>query len=83
MNQSKRAAIYARVSTDGQTAENQRRELQAAIERDGATDTDSCYPARTKTLTAIVGATTCAEGPVRLTGHISPLIRRVTSPLLQ
>ncbi len=30
-----RVAIYARVSTDGQTTENQRRELRAAVERHG------------------------------------------------
>jgi DNA invertase Pin-like site-specific DNA recombinase len=33
----KRVALYARVSTDAQTTENQRRELQAAIERNGWT----------------------------------------------
>ena len=37
MSKSKRVAIYARVSTDGQTTENQRRELQAAVERNGWT----------------------------------------------
>ena len=31
----KRAAIYLRVSTDGQTVENQRRDLEAAAERHG------------------------------------------------
>src|ERR1700712_5064247 len=31
----KRVAIYLRVSTDGQTVENQRRELEAAAERHG------------------------------------------------
>src|SRR4030095_8787005 len=31
----KRVAIYARVSTDGQTVANQRRELEAAAERHG------------------------------------------------
>jgi DNA invertase Pin-like site-specific DNA recombinase len=30
-----RVALYARVSTDGQTTENQRRELRAAVERHG------------------------------------------------
>jgi DNA invertase Pin-like site-specific DNA recombinase len=37
MNKPKRVALYARVSTDGQTTENQRRELRAAIERNGWT----------------------------------------------
>jgi DNA invertase Pin-like site-specific DNA recombinase len=37
MNNSKRVALYARVSTDGQTTENQRRELRAAVERHGWT----------------------------------------------
>jgi DNA invertase Pin-like site-specific DNA recombinase len=37
MNNPKRVALYARVSTDGQTTENQRRELRAAIERNGWT----------------------------------------------
>jgi DNA invertase Pin-like site-specific DNA recombinase len=37
MSKPKRAALYARVSTDGQTTENQRRELRAAIERNGWT----------------------------------------------
>src|SRR6266404_9303764 len=37
MNNPKRVAIYARVSTDRQTTENQRRELQAAVERNGWT----------------------------------------------
>ena len=31
----RRAAIYARVSTDGQTTENQLRELRTAAERNG------------------------------------------------
>jgi DNA invertase Pin-like site-specific DNA recombinase len=31
----KRVGIYLRVSTDGQTAENQRRELEAIAERSG------------------------------------------------
>jgi DNA invertase Pin-like site-specific DNA recombinase len=31
----KRVAVYARVSTDGQTVANQRRELEAAAERHG------------------------------------------------
>ena len=31
----KRAAIYARVSTDGQTTENQLRELRQVAERNG------------------------------------------------
>jgi len=31
----KQAAIYARVSTDGQTTENQLRELRLAAERNG------------------------------------------------
>jgi DNA invertase Pin-like site-specific DNA recombinase len=31
----KRVAVYARVSTDGQTVANQRRELEAAVERHG------------------------------------------------
>jgi DNA invertase Pin-like site-specific DNA recombinase len=31
----KRGAIYVRVSTDGQTTENQRRELKAVAERHG------------------------------------------------
>jgi len=35
MGESKRAAIYVRVSTDGQTTENQQRELQAVAERHG------------------------------------------------
>jgi DNA invertase Pin-like site-specific DNA recombinase len=35
MAKTKRVAIYARVSTDGQTTENQLRELRAAIERNG------------------------------------------------
>lgn len=34
-DQSKRAAIYARVSTDGQTTENQLRELRLVAERNG------------------------------------------------
>ena len=37
MNNPKRVALYARVSTDGQTTENQRRELRAAVERNGWT----------------------------------------------
>jgi DNA invertase Pin-like site-specific DNA recombinase len=37
MSKPKRVALYARVSTDGQTTENQRRELRAAIERHGWT----------------------------------------------
>jgi DNA invertase Pin-like site-specific DNA recombinase len=37
MSKAKRVAIYARVSTDGQTTENQQRELQAAVERNGWT----------------------------------------------
>src|SRR6266542_6474136 len=37
MSKPKRVALYARVSTDGQTTENQRRELQAAAERNGWT----------------------------------------------
>ncbi len=37
MSKPKRVAIYARVSTDGQTTENQQRELQAAVERNGWT----------------------------------------------
>ncbi len=37
MNKSKRVAIYARVSTDGQTTENQQRELRAVVERSGWT----------------------------------------------
>jgi DNA invertase Pin-like site-specific DNA recombinase len=35
MSTPKRVALYARVSTDGQTTENQRRELRAAVERNG------------------------------------------------
>src|SRR6266849_9848624 len=35
MAKGKRAAIYLRVSTDGQTVENQRRELKAAAKRHG------------------------------------------------
>ena len=35
MAKSKRVAVYARVSTDGQTTENQLRELRAAVERNG------------------------------------------------
>src|ERR1700732_2286639 len=35
MTKGKRAAIYLRVSTDGQTVENQRRELKAAAKRHG------------------------------------------------
>ncbi|MBK9673869.1 MAG: recombinase family protein [Betaproteobacteria bacterium] len=37
MNKPKRVAIYARVSTDGQSTENQQRELHAAVERNGWT----------------------------------------------
>jgi DNA invertase Pin-like site-specific DNA recombinase len=37
MSTPKRVALYARVSTDGQTTENQRRELRAAVERNGWT----------------------------------------------
>ncbi len=37
MSKPKRVALYARVSTDGQTTENQRRELRAAAERNGWT----------------------------------------------
>jgi DNA invertase Pin-like site-specific DNA recombinase len=37
MNNPKRVALYARVSTDGQTTENQRRELRVAVERNGWT----------------------------------------------
>lgn len=37
MSKAKRVAIYARVSTDGQTTENQQRELHAAVERNGWT----------------------------------------------
>jgi DNA invertase Pin-like site-specific DNA recombinase len=37
MSKPKRVALYARVSTDGQTTENQRRELRAAVERHGWT----------------------------------------------
>jgi DNA invertase Pin-like site-specific DNA recombinase len=35
MAKSKRVAVYARVSTDGQTTDNQLRELRAAVERNG------------------------------------------------
>src|SRR5258708_12460454 len=35
MTKGKRVAIYLRVSTDGQTVENQRRELRAAAKRHG------------------------------------------------
>jgi DNA invertase Pin-like site-specific DNA recombinase len=35
MTRSKRVALYLRVSTDGQSVENQRRELQTAAERHG------------------------------------------------
>ena len=35
MAKAKRVAVYARVSTDGQTTENQLRELRAAVERNG------------------------------------------------
>jgi DNA invertase Pin-like site-specific DNA recombinase len=35
MAKTKRVAIYARVSTDGQSTENQLRELRAAVERNG------------------------------------------------
>jgi len=37
MNKLKRVALYCRVSTDGQTTENQQRELRAAVERNGWT----------------------------------------------
>ena len=37
MTKPKRVAIYARVSTDGQTTENQQRELHAVVERNGWT----------------------------------------------
>jgi DNA invertase Pin-like site-specific DNA recombinase len=37
MNKPKRVAVYARVSTDGQTTENQQRELHVAVERNGWT----------------------------------------------
>ena len=37
MNKAKRVALYCRVSTDGQTTENQQRELHAAVERNGWT----------------------------------------------
>ena len=37
MNKPKRVAVYARVSTDGQTTENQQRELRVAVERNGWT----------------------------------------------
>ena len=37
MNKPKPVAIYARVSTDGQTTENQQRELHAVVERNGWT----------------------------------------------
>jgi DNA invertase Pin-like site-specific DNA recombinase len=37
MRKPKRVALYARVSTDGQTTENQRCELRAAVERNGWT----------------------------------------------
>ena len=36
-NQPRRVALYARVSTDGQTVDNQLRELHAAAERHGWT----------------------------------------------
>ena len=35
MSQAKRVAIYVRVSTDGQTVENQKRELEAVAKRHG------------------------------------------------
>jgi DNA invertase Pin-like site-specific DNA recombinase len=35
VNAAKRVAIYLRVSTTGQTVENQRQELHAAVERHG------------------------------------------------
>src|SRR5436309_13136706 len=35
MTKNRRVAIYLRVSTDGQTVENQRRELRAAAKRHG------------------------------------------------
>jgi DNA invertase Pin-like site-specific DNA recombinase len=35
MAKTKRVAVYARVSTDGQTTENQLRELRTAVERNG------------------------------------------------
>jgi DNA invertase Pin-like site-specific DNA recombinase len=37
VNKAKRVALYARVSTDGQTTDNQRRELRAVAERNGWT----------------------------------------------
>ena len=37
MSKPKRVALYCRVSTDGQTTENQQRELRAAVERNGWT----------------------------------------------
>ena len=37
MSKPKSVALYCRVSTDGQTTENQRRELRAAVERNGWT----------------------------------------------
>jgi DNA invertase Pin-like site-specific DNA recombinase len=37
MDKARRAAIYARVSTDGQTTGNQLRELRATAERHGWT----------------------------------------------
>ena len=37
MTKPKRVALYARVSTDGQTTENQQRELRTAVERNGWT----------------------------------------------
>jgi DNA invertase Pin-like site-specific DNA recombinase len=37
MQKTKRVALYARVSTDGQTTENQLRELRASVERHGWT----------------------------------------------
>ena len=37
MPKSKKVALYARVSTDGQSTENQLRELRAAISRHGWT----------------------------------------------
>lgn len=35
MGQTKRVAIYVRVSTDGQSVENQKRELEAVATRHG------------------------------------------------
>jgi predicted TIM-barrel fold metal-dependent hydrolase len=57
-----RVALYLRVSTDGQTVENQRRELQAVTERHGwevVAEISDAASAAPKAATADQGSIAC------------------------